>query len=211
MFKGITDGTYRVKVPMIWKCGWARLLFSSVWLFTDIPCHLLLSLEIRAFVFTSDVAKDAEVLKVICITDHLLLPRVFLWDSSCFVSENILTYLGVFSNHYISRPYCSVMDGTGTSGRRQSLEIQTSDRSYISLSCCFFMPRITVQEWRMEMMEIVLAISLPNPVQWINSSLWFSQLCSFCPQSVDKGCVQLSLDMRERVAVLLTLHSVFWD
>lgn len=83
---GIMDCTCGVKVPMIGKCGWAGLLLSSVWLFTDIPCYLFLSLEIKAF----------------------LLPRASLWENSCFVSENIALYLGVLSSHYISRPYCSV-------------------------------------------------------------------------------------------------------
>lgn len=62
----------------------------------------------RVFVFTSDVAKDAEVLQS---DQHigLLLPRVCLGQfllCRAGISENILSYLGgFFSDHYISRPY----------------------------------------------------------------------------------------------------------
>lgn len=113
------------------QCGYSQIYLAIFF------CHWK-SEPLRSLVM---LQKNVEVLKVISITDHLLLPRVSLWDSSCFVSENILSYLGVFSNHYISRPYCSVQ--ISGSGRRQLFEIQPSDRSCISLSCCFFMPRIS--------------------------------------------------------------------
>lgn len=46
------------QVPWFENVGGQGLLLSSVWLFTDIPCYLLLLLEIRAFALTSDVAKE---------------------------------------------------------------------------------------------------------------------------------------------------------
>lgn len=117
-----------------------------------------------------------------------------LWRAG--VLENILSYLGgVFfpNTTFLDRLVELVqISETGRNSHllRTSFEIQSSDKSCTWFSHWFCTPRITVQVCRMEKMGAASALSLPGPVQHINFLLWFSQLCSFCPQSTDQCCIQ---------------------
>ena len=109
------------------------------------------------------------------------------WKASFHIWEGFFSPATRFLDHIVE-----LVQISGT-GRSQSLaknlsEFQSLSRAVYASSAgsASLGSQCRHAEWRR--WQVPLTLSLP--AQHINALLWFSQLCSFCPQSTDQHCVQ---------------------